>query len=319
MARERVIGVRGGRHDPTDRGQIAAARVFEHARLGRDHVIPLRTIANVLDRIEGRPDVAQTVQRRGVVAPRNAGGIRYIGERRKVEARKRTGHFDAQSVEPRYGRVRRRIAAPREAGRLEMVRIARGQVRLAGHEVEVGRKTGPRVRLKHVIGQGPALGHRPVRFDLRARDVGVGERRRLTRRSRHLIPAVHASVVVLLHERSVLVIDVGREVQIDRLERHPARVAESRGSAIRARKTLEEIIERAVLLNDDDHVLDVLPQIGAEALDRGRRRRRLGASGRAARGQECERDDERPKPDRIGHVRRLPRNWEQQRSCCVRG
>jgi len=64
-------------------------------------------------------------------------------------------------------------------------------------------------------------------------------------------------------------VDVGRKIQIDGMQRNRSVVTGSLVDRIGTRIVAEEVIERPVLLDDDYDVLDVLVQLGSVALHFG--------------------------------------------------
>ena len=71
------------------------------------------------------------------------------------------------------------------------------------------------------------------------------------------VEAVESAAVVGLLIAAEPVQDVVRRRQRDRLQLHEvALVVETRRGRVRTRITLEEIVDRAVFLDDDDDVLD---------------------------------------------------------------
>ncbi len=190
----------------------------------------------------------------------------------------------------RDGRVDRRIATPREMCRLEMVRIVRREIGLPGDKVKMRRKTRPGVRLKHPVGERVLFGHLPIRVDLRPRNERVRKRRGLAWVRVDDVPAIHFAVVVLTHERAMLMVDIGGKVKIDGMKRNRPAVAHPGCDGIGAGEAVEEIVDRPVFLNDDHDVLDLRRLDCGVDPPRGRasNRRRLR---RAAEGdREAEQD-----------------------------
>ena len=160
--------------------------------------------------------------------------------------------------------------------RLEVVGIVGREIRLSRDEIKMGGKARPGIRLEHPVRKRVLEGHTPVRFDLRSRDQGIGKCRGLLRMGLNEVPAVHLAVVVFEFPAFVLMIDVGRIVEIDRMKRDRTAVAQPDLHRISPRESVEEVGDRAIFRNDDDDGLDRL------ALDRGMRPAWKGLLGRPA-------------------------------------
>ncbi len=121
------------------------------------------------------------------------------------------------------------------------------------------------------------------------------------RERRDLVEAVHPAAVVLAHEGAMLMVNVVRVVEIDRPQAHDAVLAAlSILHGIGAGKPVEEIVDAAVFLNDDDDVLDVRAfDRRALVFRRAVERARAGAATPARSWRQAERRCRRP-------ARRLP-------------
>src|SRR6202042_2977614 len=128
------------------------------------------------------------------------------------------------------------------------------------------------VRRVHLVRQNVLPGDREVRLRLLVRNVGVlrlgvGTLRRAMSAAHVLqVEAVHSAIgareapraVARLEERGRTVIDIPRRREPDRFEPDLSfRAVVAIGYGLGAWVTVKEVVERAVLLNDDDDVLDL--------------------------------------------------------------
>jgi hypothetical protein len=125
-----------------------------------------------------------------------------------------------------------------------------------GDEVLVRDEARSGVRLEHVIGEGVLAREVEVRLVLGRRHLRVGRQRRVGG-----VEAVHAAVVVLrlpvlVRVRDVIGLDHARVDQGN----HGAVVLDPHRFRVRTLEAVEQVIDGAVLLDDDDHVLHVLAE-----------------------------------------------------------
>ena len=238
----------------------------------------------MLDRLIGAPDPEIAVDGRGVEAPREAGRVELVAQRRRIPADDLVAvdltllvhHADevagTAGTTPRSPRVVHRGLG-----------LSRDDVLMRDEAARV------EVRRVHLIGQHVLLAHVEVWLRLGVRDVAVLRVRirarvaSTTAAHPFLIESVHLAIgtgetpraVAGLEERGRAVIEIPCGLEPDRLERDlliGRVVAILRGFC--AGKTVEQVIEGAVLLNDDDDVLDLAARGGTvDPLDRGDLRR----------------------------------------------
>ena len=193
------------------------------------------------------------------------------GQRRHAEARIDARGLIALIVDDRHAVALRRIAAPRRLSRI--VDRARS---LAGNGKEVPAETRRRPRLEHPVGEHVLLRNLPIGIDLALQRVAIREvgRRRAGRRARipaddFQIEAVHLAAVDFTHRLRVVV--RGRIAIFEQPGGHRHRLAQMVvrrrlagiriAHRIRAGERLarrvhvaEDVIERTILLNDDNNV-----------------------------------------------------------------
>src|SRR6185312_8543638 len=102
----------------------------------------------------------------------------------------------------------------------------------------------------------------PVGADVSAWNIGVG----------HVGEAVELAMVPLFPPAGMTMVEVPAVAQRDGLKRNLLPIAHAGSDGVCTGVAVEEVIEGAVLLHDDDDVLD------------GRGRQRLGDNGRQSRG-----------------------------------
>ena len=127
---------------------------------------------------------------------------------------------------------------------------------------------------KHVVGDHVLLGHLPVGLDLTVLEVRVHVGGWNSSAFTGLVEAVHLSVSPVGDAGIPKVIEPDRRRKADRSQRDPFSVVrEPIGTRIGARITGKEVIETAILLNDDDDVLERRLDVNDRGRRRGRRRR----------------------------------------------
>jgi hypothetical protein len=104
-----MLAVQCGGDNPGD-GRQGAACSIAHKLLGRHDKFPVGSIPNMLDGVEGRPDVATRPRWGSVVAPAIMLGVQFVGQRLKVEARFLKGNPTAAILD--FDRLIGNIAAP---------------------------------------------------------------------------------------------------------------------------------------------------------------------------------------------------------------
>ena len=225
--------------------------------------------------------------------PRHGVSIEQIAQRRILKARERAlavAVFELGLGHQQRGHgARGRVASPRFTRREvnQALRLRLIEDRAAGDEILMGGKTAAALRLEHMIGQHELLGHVPVRRDLRRIDVLVRARSGLA--GTLLAPAlqveaVHLAAVVVFQKSGVRVTEITRIGKVDLLERDLGAVFErAERRSVRAGEGREEVVEGAVLLNDDDHVRDRRRAGRTPGDSPGRRRLPRKALGIAAR------------------------------------
>ncbi len=238
-----------------------------------------------------------------IVTPADRRLVGERHERRSVEARIDALILVALIVDDAHKRALRRVAAAGELsfGRARLFRRAQGRVvgdgRGSAHQILVRREAGALIRLEHLVGKRVSFRHDPVGPHLAPGNVRVGS---LTARRALLLAGmmravgvgevepVHIAVCVLDLEPPVGMRDVVRSRHRDGDKRNlPAFRILSRLRGIGPRKTLEEVIDGAVLLNDDHHVTDLgIARPARRRIDGNRRARSATAPG-------CERGDRR--------------------------
>ena len=157
----------------------------------------------------------------------------------------------------------------------------RGMAGLPGDVVLMRRERRTAVRRKRVVAERVVLGHRPVRFDITFLDVRirhllvlllgiVAPAGRMIAEVftavdpalDHTVEAVHLAVIVILEELRMAMIQHPRPLQRNRLQRVGFSVVSLAGvRAVRSRKIVEHVVERTVLLNDDDDVFEPLRRL----------------------------------------------------------
>ena len=142
-----------------------------------------------------------------------------------------------------------------------------GRVRLPGDDILMGLETLVDVRREHIVAEHELARDVEVRLGLAVRNVGVrGVRRAPAAERRLLVESVHLAVrardaagaVARGEVRRGVVVDAPRRLQRNRPQRDrlPLGIHAAR-DRVGARVPLEEVVERAVLLHDDHHVLDL--------------------------------------------------------------
>ena len=153
----------------------------------------------------------------------------------------------------------------------------------AGYEVLMGGEASAALRLKHVVDKHVLLRNIPVRLYLRVLDVLIRTRSRLAcavAAEAFQFESIHFSAVVVAHVSLPGMAEIAglREVCGAQLDRSAMRAQAGRGS-VGPREGCEEIVEAAVLLDDQDDVLDVR---GTRAPKRGGKHTVAGAGVNAA-------------------------------------
>ena len=118
--------------------------------------------------------------------------------------------------------------------------------------------TGVDLRCEHAIRQDALLRQCEVGSGLTLLDVGVGGvRRRRAIREPDQVEAVHLAAVELGQEIDLVVVGIVAGEDPGRLELHGrARAGHAARRRVGAGIAVEEVIEAAILLNDEDHVLE---------------------------------------------------------------
>jgi hypothetical protein len=168
-------------------------------------------------------------------------------------------------------------------------------LRAAGYQILMTDEAVAAFGREHVVGQDVLLRQRPVWSDLRGIDVLIRQQRIVgARQHDRFIEPVHLAMIVVDLEGVIGMRHVDRIDEIVFGKRNGRSVVpHSARRAVGTRKGREKVIEAAILLNDDDDVLDVFGHRRRgrrqAALRRKRRRHRLRA--RRARGncqhQQC--------------------------------
>src|SRR5580698_287250 len=138
------------------------------------------------------------------------------------------------------------------------------------------RETRAKLRWKHAIGDHPLTRHRPVRRRFRAWNVRVRIVLRITVKVL-VLEAVHLAVVPAANGIPPIVLDVPRIFEPRRVQRDAILPRVTKSRRVGSGKTTKQIIEAAVLLDDDNDVFDVTAQRRADV--RCCRRRRMAARG----------------------------------------
>ena len=219
--------------------------------------------ADVIHRLIRRPDAARIVDLRCVVAPREVRGREFVGEGRVIEARDDLLAVRACARDRVDEVLRSADAAPVREREVD------GIGGLPGDEILMRDEARVQVRCEHAIADDELLAHRKVRAGLALRDerVGCGT----AGNAALAIEPVHASAVVVgVVVGKRMAVAAGRRER-QRVQRHRLTVgAQAAACRIGVRKPVEEVVEAAVLLHDDDDVLNL-----SRAWNRERRRRRL--------------------------------------------
>ena len=149
-------------------------------------------------------------------------------------------------------------APPRTAGRVDRA------ARICGHHELMRDETTVEVGCKHLVGQYILVCHLPIRLDLGFRNVGVRSILGSSKPRELLFPAVHLAVgagelaffcIARVEERFRKVSDVPRLREILRAQNDLLTVGVVAVLARRrSRISLEQVVERAVLLDDEDDV-----------------------------------------------------------------
>ena len=289
-----------GRDQPGHRGKRVVLEVLED-RVRRLHLAPERTEPDVADRLERvHPDVGLRA-----ILPCDPRLLELVGERRDVDAGPRVNPVLGDLVQAR------RIVVPmilkthdgmdvvfrktldREAFRVFgrviaiVARVVGGRlvvddpVRLCGHGVEVLGEGGSEHRREEAVGQHEAIGEAPIHGQRAPVELRIA---REVVPERHTVEPVHLAAIDrdqpwIERVAEVVRVDVGRRGERDGRAGRQVVVTLQRladGRAVGARVLAEVVVERVVLLDQEDHVLD--RAAGADLGGRGARR--TGARGR---------------------------------------
>ncbi len=230
-------------------------------------------------------------------------GVEFARERRVVEAREHTAAQRSIGLKQRDRGAGGCVAAPRHRRR-----DVSSPAGLAGDEELVRREALVDLRREDAVAQGVLAGERPVRQRLAARNVRVLEIRivGLTRRTLE-VEAVHAAAIIGAYEIDQSVVHVVRE-----RERHRPEVNDlsPMGPPRRRRGgvgiTHEQVVEGAILLDDDHDVCDAAFSKRRRSDRRRRARRhgvdRRGLTGARRDGQRAAQPGDREEGDASGHA-----------------
>ena len=261
----RVVGVDVLRDHPRKGRQEAAVDVAQDRRVGEHDVLPVGPVLDVIDGLKPDPVPGGVLRDRRVRAPCQAVAVQFVGERRLVEA----GRFHRPDGPIVVERRDLRTTTPVSGRQID------GTLRLTRDQILVSDEAGVEVRLEVAISEHVLVRDLEVEFRLRRIDVTV--HRLLVRRvsvERLLVESVHLAVIVVAEKVRQPVLDVEADVDRQRLElnRRTGRV-DAAVDGVGAGIAVKEVIEAAVLLDDQDDVFD-----GRD--DRRPRRRRGGRGGR---------------------------------------
>ena len=251
----RVLAEVVRRGDPGDRGQVSLPNIRREPLPGEHMLIPIRILAHRFHGIQRHPAVAALALSGAVAAPRQGRSLVDLsGRAGDVEARwhaflgpRGTGR------EQRHRDSRRPIAAP--VGDVVVGQAHRPRTG-GGDGVEViGEAGGVRGR-EHAIAERVSVGIPPVDGQLAGRRRGVCPHGRLRVLVRNRREAVHLAAVLVLQGGVVVVLEVDLSVGQRRQRYASAVLRETGGRSVADREPPEQVVVGAVLLDDEDDVLD---------------------------------------------------------------
>ena len=305
------------RGHPCDGRQQPCARLLGEGVDREDVRLPVRLVlADVADRVVGGPEVAVLILGRRVVRPGDLRLAQQVALGEEVEAGRHL-LLDTLAVDDHRVPVLHRVAAPRleQAGVPVtfaelvdvLVHVLVRAARLRGDRVEmVGERRALRAR-EEVVPQDVRRGPVPVVRQILGLELRV---RVFVRRLADRGEPVHLALVPGLERAVVAVADVHVEAVDRRRERPRFALIRPDRHAVRAREQPEHVVERPVLLDYEDDVLDrrrrlervrVHGRRGLSVLERRQRGpfgRVVAARARQQRGQE---DDGRQPQEGLGH------------------
>ena len=129
------------RHQPAHGRKISALRILNKLGIGKHVGRPERAVADVIDRIQRRPYVADLSFAGSIVSPGNAGVLQAVGKGPEVETRELARDV-SRAVHDLYGAAGTHITTPTRSRRIRrVIGIVDRTSALRRHSVEVVRVT----------------------------------------------------------------------------------------------------------------------------------------------------------------------------------